>query len=305
MNELAPIAVFAYKRLTHLRQTIDALATNPQASNSDIYIFSDGPKNENEVFEIKQIRDYLNEVVGFKSVNIIKREKNLGLSLSIINGVTYLTKKFGKVVVIEDDVMVNSYTIDYLNAALERYKGVERVMHISAYMYPIETDGLPETFFLPIASCWGWATWDRAWNKFNKDPKLLMSTFSSSEIKEFNLKNSYRYWDQVVLNKLGKMDTWAVFWYASIFLSKGVCLHPRFSMVNNIGNDGSGENCRERAEFNVSDTGFKVNLFEDGIEVNDKALRRVIAFFNTINQNYLIKILLKIKISLLTLIDKI
>jgi len=185
----APIVLFVYNRPRHTRQTIEALRKNELAGESDLFIFSDAPKNEEMEEKVKEVREYIKNIDGFKKVTVIEREENRGLAKSIIEGVTKIVKEHGRVIVLEDDIVTSPYFLRFMNDALEFYKGQERVMHISGYVYPIETDGVDDTYFVKPASCWGWATWGRAWSSFKKDASIYLKGGLSLHPKYSFVKN--------------------------------------------------------------------------------------------------------------------
>jgi GT2 family glycosyltransferase len=188
---LAPIAIFSFNRPEHLKKTIEALAANSLAKDSPLYIFSDAARSEKDIPLVNEVRKIINTVQGFSEVHAILRDANLGLADSISSGVTMLMEKFGKAVILEDDIVTSPYFLEYMNTALELYKDNERVMHISGFMPPINTQGLPETFFLSQASCWGWATWASRWKFFERNPSALIDEFDQKKIRKFNMEEGY------------------------------------------------------------------------------------------------------------------
>jgi hypothetical protein len=283
MTEFAPIALFVYNRPLHTRQTVEALQKNSLSSDSDLIIFSDAPKSTAQTEAVLEVRKYIHQIEGFKSVTIIERETNLGLARSIIDGVTRLCDEYGRVIVMEDDLVTSPYFLEFMNTALEIYRDEEKVMHISGYMFPIDNTDLPETFFLRTASCWGWATWNRAWRHFEKNPKQMLSEFSESAIRRFNMDGSNNFRAQVEQNASGLIDTWAIFWYASIFSNDGLCLHPKFSMVNNIGHDDTGEHCGKTDVYLTALASKPVSDFEKNVIENALAHARTKDFFLAIS----------------------
>ncbi|HZD41156.1 MAG TPA: hypothetical protein VE131_10570, partial [Terriglobales bacterium] len=235
----APIALFTYNRPWHTRRTVEALRKNEQAAHSTLYIFSDGPKTAADAAKVWEVRNYIRTIEGFKSVAIIERERNLGLAESIIGGVTEVLTAYGRIIVLEDDMVSSPYFLSYMNAALWKYKAVDKVMHISGYVLPIDPAGLKETFFYRASSCWGWGTWARAWKHFEYDINKLIPRFDADAKRSFNIDGRYNFWDQMESQRDRKIDSWAIRWYASVFLNHGLCLHPSKSMINNIGLDGS------------------------------------------------------------------
>ena len=252
LDDLAPIVLFVYNRPDHTKQTVEALQKNELAIDSELFIYSDAAKNETAEQRVNEVRQYIKNINGFKSVTIIEREKNWGLANSIIDGVAKIVNEYGKIIVLEDDLITSPYLLRFMNEGLEFYKNEEKVMHITGYSYPIQTNGLDDTFFIKPATCWLWATWDRAWKYYKKDADYYLSVFNKKMIYDFNLNNAYRYFDQIIQNKQGKLNTWAIFLYASVYLQNGLSLHPKESYVQNIGFDNEGTHCRNTTNFDVA-----------------------------------------------------
>ena len=279
----APVILFVYNRPWHTEQTVAALKNNALADQTDLIIFSDGPKNSEDSIKVETARNYLRTINGFKSIRIVERKENLGLASSIISGVTEIINAYGQAIVLEDDIVTSRYFLEFMNKALERYKHQDKVMHISAYMFPIEPSGLPETFFIKPTGCWGWATWQRAWKYFRKDIDETLNKFTKERKRDFNLNNTYNHWSQILLNKKGRIDTWAVFWYASTFFNEGLSLHPSKSLTQNIGHDNSGVHCRKDSSFIVELNDKPIQYFENKLEVNLNAQKRLELFFKSLN----------------------
>jgi GT2 family glycosyltransferase len=277
---LAPITLFVYNRPAHTRQTVEALQKNELAKDSDLIIYSDAPKKPEAAPEVLEVRKYIREIDGFKSIKIIERDKNWGLANSIIDGVTSVVNEYGRIIVLEDDLVTSPYFLSYMNEALETYQDDEKVMHISGYMFPIDSTGLLETFFLRTASCWGWATWSRAWRHFEKNPKRMLGEYTEQAIKRFNMDGAYNFWTQVEQNEKGIIDTWAVFWYATVFQKGGLCLHPKFSMVSNIGHDETGIHCGTTDTFSVQLARHLITFFERNLVEDELALNRTCSFLS-------------------------
>ncbi|MCY6412413.1 glycosyltransferase [Acinetobacter sp. VNH17] len=249
MSKLSPIVIFTYNRPWHTRQTVEALQKNELAQQSDLIIYSDAPKDSMVTDEVQQVRDYLKTISGFKSIRIFEKEENWGLAKSIISGVTEIVNIYGKVIVLEDDMITSPYFLNYMNDALNRYESYERVFGITGFAYPVDYHNLPNAYFMKDEGCWGWATWNRAWKFFEKDTNNLINTFTPNMIKEFNFDDTNNFWTQVLLNQQGKINTWAIYWYATVFLNDGLFLHPKETFIKNIGHDGSGVHCDKTNEF--------------------------------------------------------
>lgn len=275
MQNLAPIALFVYNRPEHTRRTISYLQKNLLAEDSRLFIFSDGAKTEADQAKVNEVRTLVKQTDGFKSVKILESATNQGLANAIISGVSQLVEEYGKVIVFEDDLLSSPFALRYFNDALERYSSQEKVMHIGAYMYPLEEKKLPQTFFYRAATSWGWATWKRAWKNFNPDINDLIGQFGKAQIKQFSIEGSMNFWKQMQEFKLGKNNSWAIRWYASIFLANGLTLNPSRSLIQNIGHDGSGVHSNKEDMYQVNVARQVVQFFPSEIEENEEAYHAI------------------------------
>ena len=281
MQNFAPIALFVYNRPEHTRRTIKFLQQNLLADESRLFIFSDAAKDSSQQVFVNEVRDIIKQVDGFKSVELIERETNLGLAESIIDGVSMLVSEYGKVIVFEDDLISSAYTLQYFNDALIRYQNEEKVMHIGAYMYPLKADNFPETFLYRAATSWGWATWDRAWKDFEPDITKIIDRFDRKKRLEFSIDGTMNFWKQIIEFKSGRNNSWAIRWYASIFLKGGLTLNPSKSLINNIGHDGSGIHSGLNDIYHVIINPVPVTSFPEKIEENEEAYLAIKEFLKT------------------------
>lgn len=241
-----PIALFVYNRLEHTKITIDALLKNPEAKDSKLYIFSDAAKDESDAFSVKDVRGYIGSISGFKNVIIIERESNYGLAESIIDGVTFLSDKYGRVIVLEDDIVTSPYFLRYMNQALDLYDNNEKIGSISAYMYPVEVPTSEDTFFSFAPQSWGWATWKKEWELFESDGDFLLNNiYRSGKASLFEENGPHSYLKMLKGQIEGKNNSWFIRWYASCFLHNKLTLMPTKSLVQNIGIDGTGTHCAD------------------------------------------------------------
>lgn len=292
---LAPIVLFTYNRPWHTRQTVEALQKNELAEESELFVFSDGPKTERDVEKVKEVRNFIKSIDGFKKITVIEREKNWGLANSIIDGVTKIVNEYGKIIVLEDDLVTSPYFLRFMNEALEVYKEESRVMHISGYNFPIKKNNLDDTFFIKPTTCWGWATWDRAWKYFKKDTDYYIKVFTKYMIKDFNLNGAYNYFAHIIHNKKGQINTWAIYWYASVYLKNGLSLHPKESYVRNIGFDEEGTHCKNTNEFYVNLIKKPNLIFTKNIIESESARKAYENFFNSIKIPFTNRIINKLK----------
>ena len=275
MQNPSPIALFVYNRPEHTRRTLKFLKENLLADESRLFIFSDGAATAKDIERVNEVREIIKNTEGFKKVEIIERATNAGLANSIIEGVTKLVKEYGKVIVFEDDLISSPYTLQYFNDALNKYQNMSKVMHIGAYMYHLQNENLPETFFYRAATSWGWATWDRAWKHFEPDIDTLMKQFDAHKRFKFSIEGAMNFWRQMQEFKTGRNNSWAIRWYASIFLKNGLTLNPTHSLVNNIGHDGSGVHSGLNDIYNVVINPKPITYFPDQLHENVEVFNAV------------------------------
>jgi hypothetical protein len=275
----APIVLFVYSRPWHTEQCLESLAQCEGADESELYIFCDGPRRPDDKEAVEKVRKLVKSRNWCKVVHITEREKNMGLAKSIIAGVTEIVNRFGRIIVLEDDLILSSQFLNYMNDALEVYKDEERVMHISGYMFPVKAE-LPETFFFRGASCWGWATWKGAWEAFEQNAEILLDEFKKDKVKrrEFDIEGSHYYFKILREQAKGMVDSWGIRWYASVFLRNGLCLHPALSLVKNIGHDRTGTHCVSTDVFDTEMNRKGVSYFAQDLTESEDAVRAIIRF---------------------------
>lgn len=281
MQNLAPIALFVYNRPKHTERTVKFLKQNELATESRLFIFSDGPQTSADEEKVNEVREFIKKIEGFKSVEIITSKTNLGLANSVIAGVSRLTAAYGQAIVFEDDLISSPYTLTYFNEGLNRYRNEEKVMHIGAYMYVLNDTTLPDSFFYRAATSWGWATWERAWQHFEPNIDTLIKQFDAKKRNEFSIEKTMNFWKQMQDFKKGKNNSWAIRWYASIFLKGGLTLNPSQSLVNNIGHDGTGVHSGMSDIYNVIINPKPITEFPTIIEENPVAYLAIKTFLQS------------------------
>jgi len=293
MTELAPIVLFVYNRLNHTRQTVEALQKNELAAQSELFIFSDGAKSKKDEILVREVREYLKNIHGFKKTTIIEQEENLGLAKSIITGITNIVNKYGRVIVLEDDLVTSPVFLRFMNDNLDMYQNEFKVVSIHGYMYPIKN--LPNTFFIKGADCWGWGTWKRGWDIFEADGKKLLLELQEKKLqKEADFNNSYGFTKMLKNQIKGKNSSWAIRWYMSAFLKDMFTLYPGESYVQNIGNDNSGTHCSSSCDYDIC---LNQSYQKDKILIQESEIARknMEHFFSSIKPSYIQKIYSKIK----------
>jgi GT2 family glycosyltransferase len=193
MSSSAPVVLFVYNRPEHTRKTLAALAANKLSERTELFIYADGSRpgaTKADLIKIEETRSVIREKRWCDKVNIIERNGNFGLAANIINGVTTIVNKYGRVIVLEDDIVTSPEFLVYMNNALELYKNDDSVMHVAGYSFPwIDPAKVgSDTFFYRVPSCWGWATWARAWKHYNDNaPYLFVSLCEKNLLSSFDL----------------------------------------------------------------------------------------------------------------------
>ena len=251
-SRLAPVAVFAFNRPNHTRACLTALADSALAQESDLFVFIDGPRSEAVAVATREVHELVAAMRDrFANLTIIDRECNLGLAASIVDGVTRLVNDRGRVIAVEDDLIVAPLFLQYMNSFLDILADEPRVGSIHGYCYP----GLlikDPYYYVRGGDCWGWATWKDRWDLFEPDGRrLLKALIRDRHLFEFTLGFAAPYCRLLCAQILGKNNSWAIRWHASLFLHNRLTLYPTTSLVQNIGLDGSGENCGDIRKYDT------------------------------------------------------
>ena len=281
-DDLAPIVLFVYNRLTETVKTIEALKQNVLADKSKLFIFSDGPIDKVDEKQVNEVREYIHTVSGFKDIIIYETDSNRGLVASITSGVTQTLKDFEKVIVLEDDLCTSPYFLQYMNDGLKCYQEQQNVASISGFSVPIKNN-LSEFYFLPGTFWWGWGTWRDRWELFNKDGKYLLSELKKRKVmKDYNINGSFLISPEITLKKhlKGDLQSWAVRWHASMLLENKYSLYSSQSLVNNIG-IGNGTNCRIKTSI------FKSKLVDRPLKIDFQPVKTQSAIIKKIKLFYL------------------
>lgn len=282
MENLAPIIVFAFNRSDSLARLIKSLLLNSEAAKSDLFLYVDGPRpgNKKDAKNVKEVRDYASTINGFRSVTLKFSECNKGLGPSLIRGITEIINKYGKAIVIEDDLQVTSNFLFYMNKGLCRYEYVERVFSICGYsnaVHPRKEYNF-NTYFCTRSSSWGWATWKDRWNSI--DWELNNLDGYHRQAGKFNKWGGSDCWHMLTDWKKGKNSSWAIRFCFAQFLQNKLSLFPIKSLVSYGGNDGRGTNSRKysRMKFDIDTTQSKVFTYPDQVELNHTLYRQAMHY---------------------------
>ena len=262
------LCVFAFRRPAHLQLVLSSLLANCNVNLMPIYIFIDGPRCPGDLFLQSQILSIVHDKVGHLKPQIHVYSENIGLFLSLTGGINYVLGLHKSVIVIEDDIVVSPFFLDYMINAIAYYSDIDAVASIHGYTPPI-SDRLPETFFLRGADCWGWATWRDRWKLFRHDASVMVQEIRERNlVREFNLNGNFDYLSMLVDKGVGRNNSWAICWHASCFLADKLTLYPGSSLVKNVGLDYSGENCGPSELMETNLRLSQVRIMDIPLEVN-------------------------------------
>lgn len=273
----APIIVFCYNRKEHLEKTLYALEQNRLANQSEIYIFADGSRGEKDKEAVEEVRDYLKVYrtkTCFKTIEVIESEKNKGLANSIIEGVSRIIEKYGKVIVVEDDLVTSADFLEYMNQTLDFYEEDEKIWSVTGYTLPLK--GLKtykEDVYLSYrASSWAWGTWKDRWETVDWDVKDFKELSQSPKMQKQLNRGGREMFQMLKAQQEGKNNSWAIRWCYSQSKQNKYTVHPKFCKVKNIGGDGSGENSLASKKYLTELDDTPVTLID--IKPNKKILKQ-------------------------------
>ena len=301
---LAPVVIFVYNRLEHTKKLVESLAKNTLADESEIFIFSDAAKNENATQKVAEVREYiktLEQSEYFKSVMVIYAENNQGLAKSVISGVDRIIREYGKVIVLEDDLVLSPHFLEFMNQSLEKYPKEPRVFSVSGFSRDIEylRNLDVDMYFAVRAQSWSWGTWLDRWEKIDWDVKDYNNfKYSLSARSTFNAGGD----DMSSLldrQQCGKINSWAIRFCYAQYKQNAYTVQPRETLVENCGQDGSGTHCnyvREKSELS-QDTKWDLRPFNEDTEINIelKRTRKKIPWWKLLG-SYLVFVVLKGKV---------
>ncbi|MFT8342194.1 MAG: glycosyltransferase [Clostridium beijerinckii] len=297
---LAPVILFVYNRLEHTKKTVEALKNNDQADETELFIYSDNYKansDDKNKSKVKEVRDYIKTVEGFKEVHIIESEKNKGLASSIITGVTEVIDKYEKAIVLEDDLVTSNKYLQYMNNALEVFRDKNHIWSISGYTPPIDFKGYNQDLYITRRGCsWGWATWKNRWSTINWEKEYYKQGLKDKKIRKAFNGTGYDMSYMLELQAEGNIDSWAIRWCYNQFIQNKYTIYPVKSFVKNIGTDNSGTHSGDTKKYDVHISLNTEIIVSDNIIENKEISKRFRKFYSPMLKIVLSKYARKIRI---------
>jgi hypothetical protein len=285
-NNLAPVCLFTYNRLNETVRTVEALKNNRLAPETDLWVFSDGPKSEDSKALVANVRAYLSKISGFKTVELIESKENMGLAKSIISGVSFVMSKYGSVIVLEDDLLTSTNFLDFMNQALVYYKDDPEVISISGYTLDLPSlPGSLDYYFGYRASSWGWGTWEDRWDTIDWEVKDYNQFINDSKRKALFKRGGSDLVGMLRNQMEGRIDSWAIRFCYTQFNQGLKTVYPTVSKVNSIGFSGDATHTKFSSRFKVElDPGkrrtFRFEKFNHIDEQISLEFRNMFSYFN-------------------------
>ncbi|MDL2283920.1 hypothetical protein LJC19_02085 [Oxalobacter sp. OttesenSCG-928-P03] len=287
---LAPVAVFVYNRLSNTQEVVKALQSNYLAKETDVYFFSDGPKDSRQKKRVDDVRSFLRTVTGFKSVTIIEREKNYYIEQNIIQGVTQLINKFGRLIILEDDGVTAPHFLTFMNQALTFYESKKQVMHIGTFTFINLPENFRETFFWRYCENGGggWATWKDRWEKFQyfADETTALASLTADQRERIEMGGVFQFLSTLKLQPI----PWDICWYMTVARNNGLAVQTPHALTINNGlyngtHFGPINRLFGKSPFAVQlDTKEEI-IFSEVIEENERALELLKQFYDNMARN--------------------
>ena len=308
-RKYAPVAIFCYNRLSNIREVISALQKNYLASETCVYVFSDGPKSARQESSVNAVRTYLKTITGFKSFTVIERPENFYIERNIIEGVTEVVNRFGRIIVLEDDGVTAPNFLNFMNQSLDFYDNTKRVMHIATFTFINMPTNFRETFFWRYTENGGggWATWADRWKKFQyfTDETTALNSLNTEQKNKLNLDGTMNF----VSTLKYKIIPWDICWYMTLVRNNGLAVNsPHALTINNGLYNGTHFSPLNRIlgkhQFSAQlDTNENI-IFSNEIEESKEAIERLKKFYATLGTrkrdkilHYFVRFLVLIKVT--------
>ena len=202
-----------------------------------LYVAADGPRKDKpgEKAICDEVRKIVLSGVDWEcEVKTLFRDKNLGSGNAVSNAITWFFENVEGGIILEDDVLPTQSFFLFCARMLVKFKDEHRIMQVSGNNFQFSKIGVDCYYLSKLPHTWGWATWKRAWEKFN------------FELKDFNEDKVNNYFDYLTIDtywhhifKLTKRDlyhhVWDYQWVFAVFTNNGLSITPQNNLVSNIG----------------------------------------------------------------------
>jgi hypothetical protein len=232
-----PILLIAFNRPETTKIVFDSIK---KIKPNKLYIAIDGPRNEHpeDKNKINNVKNIFKDIPWECDLFFLIREQNKGCKHSVSEAIDWFFKSEDFGIILEDDCLPTEDFFIYCSDLLQKYKNENQILMITGDNFQ---DGISRGdssyYFSKLTHVWGWATWKRAWEKYDVNMSFWPKFKTSKEFKNiFHLYMAKKYFTSIfdsVYN--GRIDTWDYQWTACVWYNNGLCITPNKNLVKNIG----------------------------------------------------------------------
>lgn len=254
---ITPVLLLVFNRIDTTKKVFEEIR---KVKPKELFITADGPRNDKEKEKTDAVRNYILKSINWEcKIKTLFRNKNLGCKYAVSSAIDWFFDNVEQGIILEDDCLPSQSFFQFCQEILEKYKDDERIMQISGTNIELKSDVKADYFFSRSCSVWGWATWRRAWKKYDIKMTLWPRFKLEKKIKVFGYDlisklKSIRFFDNTYKNKI---DTWDFQWDFACKINNGLSIVPRRNLIKNIGFGGGAThtnnygNCKSLDNFNI------------------------------------------------------
>lgn len=256
-SEKAPIVLFVYRRENNVEKLLEELSNDNLSGASDLFVFSDTSDISEHMDSINRVRRIVEDPRWescFRKVTVIKASEHKGLAKSVISGVTEVINKYGKVIVLEDDLEIGDNFLSYMNDSLDYYENSEKVWSISGHTPNMKSlkRYKHDVWFGYRGDSWGWATWKDRWDTIDWDVSSYDKFITDKKWQDkFNLGGK-DLTHNLSMYMNGEIDSWAIRWCFEQSNQGKLTVYPRTSYIITRGYDGEGTHNTSSEDVKIS-----------------------------------------------------
>ncbi|MBL8132605.1 MAG: glycosyltransferase family 2 protein [Anaerolineae bacterium] len=243
-----PVAFFIFRRPDTTQRVFDVIsAVKPRK----LFLIADGPRNADEAALVAQTRAIFAHIDWECDVRTNFAEVNLGLKVRVSSGLDWVFDQVENAIILEDDCLPHPSFFPFCEWLLQHYRDDERVMHISGDYFHAPLRLPTDVYFSRYPYIWGWATWRRAWARYDVKMKQWEDpSVRSAVLSRFQSRSVRRFW-QHTFDKVasGTLNTWDYQWTFACLAHHGLAINPAVNLITNIGFGADSTNTIESANI--------------------------------------------------------
>ena len=258
-----------------------SLQGNILADQSDLFIYIDGPRTEKDFEKVEETKKVAENVTGFRSKTVLCSAINKGLAKSIVTGTSEVIEKYGKAIVLEDDLFLSSGFLSFMNTMLDAYESDERVFQISGFGTKVRVPkGYSCEYYLNTrAQSWSWATWKDRWDSIDWEINDY-DGFINDKSQRHSLGQSGHDLVKAVQSYKKGADIWFICFMFNMFRMGKFSISPIRSLVRN---DGFREDAMHTRNYNRYTIDFNSDVQEyavpDNLELDNRICRSAVKYW--------------------------